>query len=273
MRSGSRFALFFFVAALLSYPPPVAADDLRVLFLSKSAGFEHSVVRRTGGEPSHADRVLAEIAEREGWELTTTKDASLINAEDLAKYDVVIFMTTGDLTATNEHRGIIGGEGSPTMPANGVADLTAWVEAGGGFVGFHCATDTFHGADGEVSPYIALIGGEFKTHGAQFEGTVSRAAPEHPVAASFPEKWKIKDEWYVLTNISPDVEVIAELLPGPAREAQKKIYDFESQAIAWTIERGEGRVYYNAMGHREDVWSNATFQRTVVDAINWGAGN
>ena len=43
--------------------------------------------------------------------------------------------------------------------------------------------------------------------------------------------------------------------------------------LAWVRSRGKGRVSYNAMGHREDIWDSAAYQSMVVGMIKWAAGN
>ena len=182
-----------------------ADDPVRVLFLSKSSGFEHSAIKRTDGRPSHVDAVLAGMAADRGFEVTSTKDAGLVNATQLANFDVVVFYTTGDLTqrgGTGE--GFFRGDGNPPMSADGVSDLIAWIEAGGGFVGFHPATDTFHGEEDEVTPYVGMIGGEFVHHGAQFPGIVRVADAAHPTMKSVEDGWKIMDEWYLFKNVAED---------------------------------------------------------------------
>ena len=248
-------------------------SPLRVLFLSKSSGFEHSAIKRSDGQPSPVETVLEALAERQGFELETTKNAGLITSESLGRYDVVIFYTTGDLTTAGSGEGIFGGDGEGVMAADGVEQLISWIESGGGFMGFHCATDTFHGADGEVSPYIALIGGEFATHGQQFEGTLEVVDPEHPTARSLPARWHKKDEWYLFKNFDEkSVHVVARLDPGAERKKQQ-VYDIDPYPVIWTKTLGGGRVYYNAMGHREDVWDDEIFQGAVYDAIRWTAGD
>ena len=250
-----------------------ADDPIRVLFLSKSSGFQHSAIKRTDGHPSHVDTVLAQIGAERGFAVTSTKDAGLINSGQLANFDVVMFYTTGDLTqrgGTGE--GFFRGDGNPPMSADGVSDLIAWIEAGGGFVGFHPATDTFHGEDDEVTPYIGMIGGEFLHHGAQFEGIVRVADPEHPTMANVEDSWKIMDEWYLYKNVAQDeLHVLALMDPGEERSKQE-VYDIAPYPIVWCRELGDGRVFHNAMGHREDVWSHEMFQTWVGDTIEWAAG-
>ncbi len=257
--SAGVFGLGFAVAAFAQ-----DGETIKVLWLTKSAGFQHSVITETDGKPSFLQDVIGKMGEgHEGVEVTFTKDASAINAANLANYNLIIFYTTGDLTTpgTDQH---------PPMGADGVAELTAWIEKGGAFMGFHCAADTFHNSqDGPPSPYTEMIGGSFKTHGKQFEGIVKVVDPGHPAVANIPKDWKIADEWYMFRNLNTDkMHVLAVLDPGAERDAQP-VYDVPNYPIIWCMERGEGRIYYNAMGHREDVWTNETFQKVVSDATMW----
>lgn len=265
-------ALLLLAAPTLAFEDK-ADDPVRVLFLSKSSGFQHSAITRQDARPSHVDTVLAEIAADRGFAVTSTKDAGLINATQLANFDVVMFYTTGDLTqrgGTGE--GFFRGDGNPPMSADGVSDLIAWIEAGGGFVGFHPATDTFHGEGDEVTPYIGMIGGEFVHHGAQFEGIVRVADAAHPTMKNVEDGWKIMDEWYLYKNVAQDdLHVLALLDPGEER-AKQEVYDIAPYPIVWCRELGSGRVFHNAMGHREDVWDHEMFQAWVGDAIEWAAG-
>ncbi len=265
--------------ALLGAALPAAASEaegdapIRVLFLSKSSGFEHSAIKRTEGMPSHVETVLAEMAADRGFTVVSTKDAGLVNAAQLENFDVVIFYTTGDLTDRGGvGEGFFRGDGNSPMSVDGVADLIRWIENGGGFVGFHPATDTFHGENDEITPYIGLIGGEFVHHGAQFEGIVRVADAAHPTMRSVEDGWKIMDEWYLFKNVAQDeLHVLALMDPGEERSRQE-VYDIAPYPIAWCRELGAGRVLYNAMGHREDVWSHEMFRAWVGDTIEWAAG-
>lgn len=250
----------------------LTADAQRVLFLSKSSSFEHSVVKsRVDGGNLVAD-ILGGLAEAyDGVELTATKDAGLINAENLKNYDLVIFYTCGDLTESggDKSKGIFAGDGNPPMGKDGVIDLIEWIEDGGAFMGFHSASVTFQSSDDRPSDYIELLGGEFEIHGEQFTGTVRTVDEDHPVMAGFPKEWKIMDEWYLFKNLNKErIHVLAVLDAGEEREKQK-MYDTPNYPVIWCSAVGKGRVYYNAMGHREDVWMNEQFQRAVVIAAGW----
>jgi type 1 glutamine amidotransferase len=42
--------------------------------------------------------------------------------------------------------------------------------------------------------------------------------------------------------------------------------------LAWARTHGKGRVWHNAMGHREDVWDSPRFQAMLVGGIAWTGG-
>ena len=244
-----------------------AQEKVLVLFLSKSAGFEHSCIKWVEGQPSHVDKILESLAQSTGAEITATKDASTMNAENLKNYDVVIMFTSGDLTTE-------GTDGQPPMQGDGVEVLIDWVRNGGGLVGYHSTSDSFHRtSESPESPFLDMLGGEFKSHGKQFAGKLIVVDPEHPTMANIPQGWEIYDEWYVLTNFMKDrMHVLALLDPREQREEQPDHYNIPNHPIIWCSTEGQGRVYYNALGHREDVWENPVFQQSIIDAVNWARG-
>lgn len=258
---------FFAGAMALLLVAGAHAAGPRVLYLSKSAGFQHSVVTVHDGKPTHTDKHLTQIVGDIGGTITCTKDASLINKDNLKNYDVVIFYTTGDLTQP-------GTDNQPPMGPNGQAELIEWLNGGGGYVGFHCASDTFHPSPqcGPPTPYIETVGGEFSGHGRQFEGTLKVVSPGHPTAKNVTDNWKIADEWYVFCNLNKaNLHVIALMDPADERGRQE-MYNIPAYPVMWCRTVGKGRAYYDAMGHREDVWDNDQWRKVAGDAILWASG-
>ncbi len=79
----------------------------------------------------------------------------------------------------------------------------------------------------------------------------------------------LNEEWYSLKNFAPDLHVIL------VQETEgMKGMDYERPAFpeTWARKHGKGRVFYTSMGHREDVWENATFQHLLVGGLNWAFG-
>lgn len=238
----------------------------RVLLLTKSAGFEHSVIKQGMlRSSSHVERILTPLAKEMGATLECTKDASRINAESLKNLDVVIFYTSGNLTE-------VGADGNPAMTQEGLDALFAWVRGGGGFIGFHSATDSFKSDGGPITPYIEMIGGEFVKHGAQFTGAIRNVSPGHPAIASLPETWPLQDEWYLFTNLNKENMHVLALLEIGEERAKQEAYNIPDYPMIWCRSYGEGRVLYNGMGHREDVWEHPAFKQLVKEHILWANG-
>src|SRR4051794_33380063 len=67
------------------------APPRRVLYFTKSAGFEHSVVKRPAPDQlSHSEKVLAALGKQHRFEVTCSKDGSLFTPENIARYDVLV---------------------------------------------------------------------------------------------------------------------------------------------------------------------------------------
>src|ERR1051326_6277074 len=69
----------------------------RILYFTKSSGFEHSVVKRPVPEElSYSEKILTELGQKHGFDVVCTKDGSVFTSENIAKYDVIVFFTSGD---------------------------------------------------------------------------------------------------------------------------------------------------------------------------------
>lgn len=249
--------------------PAPATNRRKVLYFTRSAGFEHSVVRRQGAHLSHSERLLIEMGRKGGYEIECTKDGRAFDG-DLDQYDVIAFYTTGDLTAAAK-------DGSPPMTPAGKQKLLEAISRGKGFVGFHSATDTFHsqGAPGEnqaqVDPYIAMIGAEFLTHGAQQEASLFLTTRKFPGVSDLgmAEGIAFTDEWYTFKNFAKDLHVI---LVQETRYMRGDAYRRPDYPSTWARLHGKGRVFHTSLGHREDVWTNPFFQAIALGGLAWASG-
>jgi type 1 glutamine amidotransferase len=50
---------------------------------------------------------------------------------------------------------------------------------------------------------------------------------------------------------------------------QGNFYQRPAYPNTWARMYGQGRVFYTALGHREDVWSNPAYQALITGAIAW----
>jgi type 1 glutamine amidotransferase len=245
------------------------AEGKKVLYCTKSSGFEHSVVKRTEDRLSYSEKILVEVGKRYGFEVTPTKDGRVFDG-DHEKYDAYIFYTSGDLTK-------VGPDGAPAMSAKGKQALLDAVRGGKGFLGIHAASDTFHskGPGNKTQPiaqrdeFIQMIGGEFISHGAQQPATMRVADQEFPGFADLGASFRLHEEWYAHKNFAPDLHV---LLVNETEGMKGDVYRRPPFPATWARRHERGHVLYTSMGHREDVWTNPLFLRMLLGAVNWVTG-
>ncbi|MEX2045188.1 MAG: ThuA domain-containing protein [Opitutus sp.] len=184
-----------------------------------------------------------------------------LSPASLRNYNAVLFAsTTGDL---------------PLPDKQGFLD---WIGSGGAFIGVHAATDTFHG----FPAFIDMIGGEFKTHGPQVEVDCINEDSTHAACAHLPETWTLFDEIYQFQNY--DRAKVNGLLRLDRHPNDKTPGHYP---IAWYKSFGRGRVFYTALGHREDIWDPeykdkdgrknpptiaGQFQQHLLGGILWALG-
>ena len=247
----------------------------KILFFTKSSGFEHSVISWKTGQPSHAEKVLMELGEKNGWEFEFSKDGSKFGKDYLSQFDAVFFYTTGDLCST-------GTDGNPAMSVEGKQALFDFVRSGKGFLGSHSASDTFH-TDNEskkgperfknhgdrADPYVRFLGAEFIRHGAQQEAKQTVINPKFPGFEKVGAEFSFPEEWYSLKDFTPDIHVLTVM---DAPKMKGKEYERPPFPTTWARKEGAGRVWYTAMGHREDVWTNPIFQDILVGGVKWALG-
>jgi type 1 glutamine amidotransferase len=258
---------------------PAQAAPKRVLVVTVTLGFRHSSI------PT-AEKVLAELAKEssaftvdyarvepndpqfKGGDGKTDSAkvsaaikailAEKMSAEGLKQYDAVIFAnTTGNLPLTDNQA------------------FLDWIKSGKGFVGMHSATDTFPGFPG----YTEMIGGNFKTHGAQVTVEAINQDQECPICQHLPAKWEVFDEIYQMKDF--DRTKVHGLLTLDQHPNDKTPGDYP---IAWCKEYGHGRVFYTSLGHREDVWDPKwpdrknppevaeAYQKHILGGIKWALG-
>jgi type 1 glutamine amidotransferase len=235
------FLAIVFLAAL-------AGCGRRVLYVTHTAGFRHDSI------PLSRD-VLAGVAARTGQlQVFATEDLGWISSEGLAAFDAVFFFTSGELALSAEQK----------------QALLDFVRRGNGFGGVHSATDTLY----TWPEYGELIGGVFDGHPWAQEVTILVEDRQHPATRHLPESFRIADEIYQFRSFSRErVRVLLRLDPESvdlgAPGVNRTDRDF---ALAWCHTYGQGRVFYTALGHPDEVWQDERFQRMLEGALLWITG-
>ena len=188
----------------------------------QQAAYQAALQAASAGEKAQAGALIA-------WDEKLKGALQKLSPENLKNYDAVIFdSTTGDL---------------PIPDKPGFLD---WIKEGHAFIGIHAATDTFHG----WPEYLDMVGGEFVKHGAQIAVECINMDPKHPATAHLPQRWPLNQE-EIYNFRGYDSSKVHELLTLDRSPLDKSPGHYP---IAWCKMYGAGRVFYTALGHREDLW-------------------
>lgn len=250
------FAVSLFAATASAGEP--AKKKSRVLFLTQSKGFTHGSVRRKAGELAPAEIAMKNLGESTGlFDVDSTQDAEAdFTPENLKKYDIVMLYTTGELPISDEARKYF---------------TDTWLkEKGHGVIGFHSSTDTYRNNKPEHAWYRELIGGTFSGHpwGAGTTVTITVHDTKNAMMAPFGNEFQIKDEIYQYVNFVPEnVHVLASL--NMAKCKPSKPYHVP---VSWCRMWGDGKIYYNNLGHNNSTWTDERFLKSTTAAIRWIRG-
>jgi len=268
-----------------------AATPKKLLVVSVTKGFRHSSI------PT-AEKVLAQLGEQSGaftvdYARVEPSDPEFKGADgkpDKAKVDAAIQKVLADKmspASLRNYDGVIfanttGGKDSGDLPLPDKPAFLDWIKSGKAFIGMHSATDTFRGHT-PLDPYVEMIGGEFKSHGAQVEVDCLNQDAKSPACAHLGPVFHLKDEIYLLNGF--DRAKVHGLLTLDKHPNQKTPGDYP---ISWSKSYGKGRVFYTSLGHREDLWDpnwtdkngkrenskevSEAYQKHILGGILWALG-
>ncbi len=138
--------------------------------------------------------------------------------------------------------------------------LITYVHEGGGLIGFHSATDTFHHWPG----YLAMIGAEFSHHPAPSTEQLLVEDRSTPMTQALPRSFAIHEEFYVFKHDPrPLVHVLARLNTPNGHP---------DRPLVWCRRAGRGRVFYDALGHFPQTWSDPRQLALIAGAMAWATG-
>lgn len=214
-----------------------------LLMITHSAGFKHDYL-------PVAKEVVEKIGSESGmFNVTATDECSLLNSEDLKKFDAILFATTGELPITSEQK---------------MAFINA-IKGGKGFIGVHNAADTFY----KFPEYGQMLGGYFQAHPWTGEVMVIVEDIEHPATRHLPRKFMVKEEVYTFKDWSREKTHVLISLDPRSVDLSKGTRPDNDYALCWCHNYGEGRVFYTAFGHFKEIWHEGWFKMHLLNGILW----
>lgn len=226
------------------------------LVFSKTAAFRHDSI------PAGV-AAIQQLGARHHFSVDATEDAGAFTDANLARYDVVIWLsTTGDVLDPDQQ-----------------AAFERYIRAGGGYAGIHAASDTEY----DWAWYGGLVGAYFRDHpGAvnpQFQvATVKVLGRGTEATKDLPRRWVREEEWYNFrTNPRNTVRVLAEVdedtydprgysVPGGSPGMGRH------HPVSWCQPYDGGRAFYTAMGHKAEYFSDPLLLSHLLGGIRMAAG-
>ena len=280
----ARIAILLLAAAIAASSGQAPAPK-KLLFLTHAALYKHPSL-------APAEKAVADLGAKHGFEVTTLEgykqesnaiDLSMITPEYLARFDGLMLMTNGNL---------------PLTPLQKQA-IVDYVRGGHGLIGVHCATLTLY----DYPEFGKLFGGYYRRSivpttrvDEKHVGVLKVEDPAHPATRMLGGSWPLVEEFYQfgteVWDASRPTENVSQVgrLPIPLAFSRDRVHvllslDTEKMDIsdlgpeirkggdypqAWTRTDGRGRIFYTALGHREDIWSNdPVFRAHVTGGIRW----
>jgi cytochrome c len=236
----------FFLSLILAVNISFAqSPKIKILVFSKTEGFRHESI--AAGKVA-----LAKLAKEKGFEASFTEDAAEFKEVNLKKYNAVLFLnTTGDVL-NNEQQ----------------SSFERYIQAGGGYVGIHAATDTEY----DWPWYGQLAGAYFLDHPMTpsnvQKGKFIVTKKDHWATKGMPDEFERADEFYSFKDISPKINVVLNI--DEKSYIGGKNPDFHP--MSWYQEFDGGRSFYTAMGHTDETFSEPLFLNHLLAGIKYAAG-
>ena len=250
----------------------------KLLFLTHAALYKHTSL-------GPAEKAVIELGKQGGFDVTTVEgykqdadklDFSFLTPEYLAPFDGLMLMTNGNLPLSDAQKRM----------------LVDYVRGGKALIGAHCASLTLY----NYPEFGEMLGGYYRRSGRQNRIVILKVEDRtHPATRMLGASWPLVDEFYLFgtapwdaSRPTENVDVLfGNRIPmGFSRERVHVLLSIDSERSdltgqpdmvkggdypqAWWREFGQGRTFYTALGHRDDIWSNdPVFRAHIAGGIRW----
>lgn len=236
------------ILALTAWPTMakvVQHDRGAILIFSHTTGFRHDSI------PAGIAAIRA-MAEARGLEVVASEDPALFDPGRLARFRAIVLLSSTTDPKKRESEWLVG----PRRTA-----FQQFVGSGGGVVAIHAAADSHY-----FWPWYGhLIGGHFQRHPAGTPtGRVTLADPRHRANRGLPATTVRTDEWYYFDDFDPTSTLLMTLDPASIGEA-----DVNPNPVSWLRTVDGGRLFYTALGHTVESWSEPFFLKHVANGLDW----
>lgn len=222
---------------------------------------KHILVFTKNGKGYMHENIPASIAafqkmgKESDFTVDTTTNPALFTEDNLKKYDAIIFSNTNnDVFDTEEQK----------------VAFMRYIQAGGSFMGIHSAS----GTERNWKWFKLMLGATFLRHPPFQPFTVHILDHKHEATKNLPSQWDTKDEFYLFKEINPSVNVLAFSDISVIKEdnsgnnIKPEVFGNRYPSV-WCHEFDGGRVFYTALGHDKNDYSNPAYLAHIVEGLKW----
>jgi len=230
------------IALIILQSVAFAASNPGILVFSKTKGYRHASIEE-------GKKAIIKLGQLHHYSVDTTENATLFTEENLKKYAAVIFLsTTGDVLNEAQQ-----------------SAFERYIQAGGGFVGIHAATDTEY----DWPWYGKLVGAYFVSHPKVQEARFVIKDPKHPATKFLTDSvWMHTDELYNFKNINPDLKVLITIDETSYQGGTNGNF----HPFSWYHDFDGGRAFYTSMGHLKECWADEKFLKHLSGGLKYAVG-
>jgi len=232
--------LILLLLAVLIAAPAAAADRGAILIYSGTTGYRHESI------PAGIAAVTS-IAKKRGLAVEASEDPNVFSADSLKRFRAIVL-----LSCTTDPKN----PASEWLTGSRRDALQRFVHRGGGILAIHAAADSHY----HWPWYGKMIGGHFARHP---QGTPTGTV--HVLATG--ETRSRTDEWYYFDDWDPTSHLLVTLDPQSIGEK-----DVNPNPMSWTRKVDGGRVFYTAMGHTTENYSEPWFLDQLAGGLDWVLG-
>jgi hypothetical protein len=235
-----RLLLLFFTSLSLAATASSSAARTgpgAILIYSGTTGYRHDSI------PAGIQAITT-IAKQRGLTVVASEDPTVFTTDGLRRFRAIVLLSCTTNPKDPASEWLVGDRRTA---------LQSFVESGGGVLAIHAAADSHY----NWPWYGKLIGGRFARHPSGTPtGTIRLVATG--------ETRQRTDEWYYFDDYDPTSKLLVTFDPTSIGEK-----DVNPNPMSWTRTVGRGRVFYSAMGHTRESYSEPWFLRHIGEGLDW----
>jgi type 1 glutamine amidotransferase len=239
--------LLLLIISFSVYSNPSFSQDRVLIYTRNGEGYVHENIKASV-------KALKKLAREHDVAVDVSDDPTDFTLENLAQYDALIFSNTNNDAFTSDDQRLA---------------FVHYMEAGGRFVGIHSAC----GSERQWPWFWSMLGGTFIRHAPFQEFDLKVIDLSHPAVSFLEDTWHWDDECYYMNHLNPANHVVLAADLTTVKDEKRNEYPAhifgDLFPLAWCRETTHGRVFYTALGHEPEDYSQPKFLKHLWGGIQW----